>query len=132
MTAPFLLDANVLIASTLTDHVFHEGSNAWIAEVSSVAVCPAVEGALVRTLVRLGEHPDSITALLNGVHAHPLVEFWSDSISYRHAPLSSVRGHRQVTDVYLVALAREHSARLATFDGPLASAFPDDVLLLDH
>jgi predicted nucleic acid-binding protein len=41
-----------------------------------------------------------------------------------------VIGHRQVTDAYLVALARHHDGRLATFDRGLAALHDDAVELL--
>jgi predicted nucleic acid-binding protein len=41
-----------------------------------------------------------------------------------------VIGHRQVTDAYLVALARRHGGHVATLDAGLAALHGDDVLLL--
>lgn len=41
-----------------------------------------------------------------------------------------VIGHRQVTDAYLVALARHHGGRLATLDRGLAALHGEDVFLL--
>jgi uncharacterized protein len=45
--------------------------------------------------------------------------FWADSVSLcdptRFAP-ALVRGHRQVTDIYLLGLAKRMDGRLATFD----------------
>jgi predicted nucleic acid-binding protein len=38
---------------------------------------------------------------------------------------SGVIGHRQVTDAYLAALARQRGGRLATFDAGLAQLHPD-------
>ncbi|HEY5858440.1 MAG TPA: PIN domain-containing protein [Aldersonia sp.] len=51
----YLLDANVLIALTVAEHEHHERASAWAATISRFAVCPIVEGALVRFLVRTGE-----------------------------------------------------------------------------
>jgi len=51
----YLLDANVLIALTVEEHEHHERVKAWIREVARVALCPLVEGSLVRFLVRTGE-----------------------------------------------------------------------------
>lgn len=39
-------------------------------------------------------------------------------------------GHRQVTDAYLVALARSHRAMVATFDNGLAALHGDATVLL--
>jgi predicted nucleic acid-binding protein len=54
-------------------------------------------------------------------------EFWSCSISLledRRINSSQVHGPRQVTDVYLLALAVEHGGRFVTFDRsiPLSAA----------
>ena len=51
----YLLDANVLIALTVAEHEHHERASTWAATVNRFAVCPIVEGALVRFLVRTGE-----------------------------------------------------------------------------
>jgi predicted nucleic acid-binding protein len=39
--------------------------------------------------------------------------------------MDGVIGHRQVTDAYLAQLARQHNARLATFDAGLAALHSD-------
>jgi hypothetical protein len=39
-------------------------------------------------------------------------------------------GHRQVTDAYLAALARQQGGRLVTFDAGLAVLHPDVALSL--
>jgi predicted nucleic acid-binding protein len=93
-------------------------------------VCPVVEGALVRFLLRIGETAETAAAVLAGIRAAGRCEFWPDSISYDDVDLSTVRGHRQVTDSYLAALARARSGRLATFDQALAERHADDCVLL--
>lgn len=126
----FLLDANVLIALTVAEHEHHDLSSDWIAEVDAFAVCPIVEGALIRFLLRMGESVDTAKAVLSGVRAHPRCEFWPDSLSYVDADLTTVHGHRQVTDSYLVNLARGRDGLLATLDKPLAHDHPDHCLLV--
>jgi len=126
----FLLDANVLIALTVAEHQHHDRSSDWIVEVDRFAVCPITEGALIRFLLRMGESADTAKAVLSGVRAHPRCDFWPDSISYIDAELTAVRGHRQVTDSYLVSLARSHGGILATLDTPLSQRHPDHSLLL--
>lgn len=59
----------------------------------------------------------------------PGYEFWPDDISYSDAPLDRIRGQKQVTDAYLVALATHHGGRLATFDKALAATHPEAVLI---
>lgn len=122
----YLLDANVLIALTVEEHEHHERVKAWMREVTHVALCPIVEGSLVRFLVRIGESVSVASEVLRLLHANPSCEFWPDSVTYAHADLSGVHGHRQVTDAYLVALvASRPEARLATLDRALAQLRPD-------
>ena len=128
--SPLLLDANVLIALTVAEHEHHDRASEWLPGAEVFAVCPVVEGALVRFLLRIGESVATARAILGGVRSHQRCAFWPDSISYDDVDLSAVRGHRQVTDTYLVALARQHGGRLATFDEPLVGAHPDAALLI--
>jgi len=127
----YLLDANVLIALTVEEHEHHRRVAAWLAGVENVALCPIVEGALVRFLVRLGESVKVAAEVLRLLHASPRCDFWPDSMSYADADLSGVRGHRQVTDAYLVALvASRPDARLATLDEALAQVGPELTALI--
>ena len=131
MTLTYLLDANVLIALTVAEHEYHERTSAWASTIDKFAVCAVVEGALVRFLVRIGESARVAQDVLRAVHALPGCEFWPDAPSYVAADLGHVRGHRQVTDAYLVSLAagRADSA-LATLDEALVRSMPDRTLLV--
>lgn len=129
----YLLDANVLIALTVREHVDHERASAWARDVNSFAVCPVVEGALLRFVVRLGGTIRDGRRALGEIARRPGYEFWPDGISYREVRLEHVIGHRQVTDAYLASLAAARpGSLLATFDEPLAGAFPDCVQLVPH
>lgn len=130
MTAIHLLDANALIALTLADHEHHLRAAAWAATADRIALCPIVEGALIRFLVRLGQTQATAKTLLDNLYASPRFEFWPDAISYRDADLAHVIGHRQVTDGYLVATAAARHAQLVTFDQALAEAMPQHVALI--
>lgn len=122
----YLLDANVLIALTVQEHEHHDRAAAWASEASSYALCPSVEGALIRFFVRMGESPAVATAVLHAVRTRPGGEFWPDALSYVDVDLSGVRGHRQVTDAYLAGLARSHpDALLATMDEGLNLSAPN-------
>jgi len=127
----FLLDANVLIALTVAEHEHHERATSWLAYIDRFAVCPVVEGALIRFLLRIGESMDTASAVVAGVRAAGLCEFWPDSISYADIDSSTIRGHRQVTDSYLAALARHGAGRLATLDRALAARHADVCVLLE-
>lgn len=126
----FLLDANVVIALTVTEHEHHERAATWLTSVSRFAVCPVVEGALIRFLLRIGESAETASAVLAGVRASERCEFWPDSVSYTEVDVSTIRGHRQVTDTYLATLAHRGSGRLATFDVALTNRHPELCLLV--
>ena len=54
-----------------------------------------------------------------GCYVHPVHQFFPDDVSLLDGALVDVRrlsGHRQLTDVYLLALAVAHDARLVTLD----------------
>lgn len=126
----FLLDANALIALVVREHVHHDLVLDWFARVEGVLLCPVVEGALVRFLVRAGESARTAQQLLGALSEHPRVETCPDSVSYTNVPLDKVRGHRQVTDAYLVALATSRNARVATLDHGLVTVHGDGALLI--
>lgn len=123
MTA-VLLDANVLIALTIAEHEHHDPASDWLTTVERFAVCPVVEGALLRFLLRIGESATTASAVLAGVRASQRCDFWPDAVSYADVDLSTVCGHRQVTGSYLASLAQRQGTRLATFDAALAARHP--------
>ncbi|GAA4550457.1 TA system VapC family ribonuclease toxin [Amycolatopsis samaneae] len=126
-----LLDANVLIALVVADHVHHAAAEEWFTSSDDgFATCPSTEGSLVRLLIREGQTADTAQAVLNAVKGSERHEFWPDSISYSEVPLNGVLGHRQVTDSYLAQLTREHGGRLVTFDHGLAELHTDIADLL--
>ncbi len=117
-----LLDANVLIGLLVADHVHHPAAEIWLASTTDrFATCPITEGSLMRLLIRQGQTADTAQDLLTQVADDPRHEFWPDAIPYRDVSLKGVIGHRQVTDAYLVQLARERGGRLASFDKGLAA-----------
>ena len=129
-TARVLLDANVLIAATVANHVHHARADAWLRPDSAFALCPIVEGALVRFFVRVGAGAASARAVLAHTAELPGYGFWADDFTYADADLSGIVGHRQVTDAYLAQLAARHGGVLATFDEALARAYPKAVTLV--
>jgi toxin-antitoxin system PIN domain toxin len=126
----FLLDANVAIALAIAEHEHHDRASDWLARTAAFAVCPVVEGALVRFVLRLGESGATARALTQGLRNHPRGVFWPDDVSYADVQLEDLRGHRQVTDVYLAGLAATHGGRVATLDSGLARLRPDAVELI--
>lgn len=121
-----LLDANVLIALIVEDHIHHEHAEAWFAvSGAGFATCPITQGSLMRLLIREGQTAESARSVLQEIIDNPRHEFWPDNASYHDMPVAGIIGHRQVTDAYLAHLARSYSARLATFDQALAKLHAD-------
>lgn len=130
-----LLDVNVLIALAWPNHEHHTTAQSWFESSgqNAWATCPLTQLAFVRIssnpkIVQSAVSPREATALMASVTAQPGHEFWPDSLEVPAvAELSEtgLSGHRQVTDAYLVALARHHDGRLATFDRGIAGLLSD-------
>jgi toxin-antitoxin system PIN domain toxin len=126
-----LLDANVLIALAVADHVHHGPAEKWLSVTDvGFATCPITQGSLVRLLVKQGQTADAAKDLMNVIAHDSRHEFWPDSIPFTDVGLAGVIGHRQVTDAYLAQLARTRNGRLATFDQGLAQLHSDVAELL--
>ena len=121
-----LLDANVLIALRVDDHVHHTAAETWFAGMTGdFATCPITQGSLLRLLLREGQSASAARAVLGQATANPRHEFWPDDLAYADVPTAGIVGHRQVTDAYLAQLARSRQARLATFDQAMATLHHD-------
>ena len=120
-----LLDVNVLIALLDADHSLHGPATHWLAAHASEgwASCPITQNGCVRVMSSPG-YPDplpvsAVIERLAEATAHKLHEFWPDEVSILDATAvdpSRVHGPRQVTDLYLLALAASRRGRLVTFD----------------
>ena len=127
-----LLDANVLIALTVTDHVHHDLAEDWfLGTPHPFATCPLTQGALVRFLVRSGATGREAAEVVRGLRDAGRHEFWPDGLAYDDIDMRGVVGHKQVTDTYLAGLARSQGGRLATLDRALAVLHDDVALLID-
>jgi len=128
VSRPSLLDVNVLIALFDPGHVHHEAAHDWFADsrADGWATCATTEHGFLRIL----SHPRSpidadVAALVasldvfcgSGHHT-----YWPEQVSFRDETLFSrslTLTHRQITDVYLLALATRMGGRLATFDASI-------------
>ncbi|MGE3841115.1 MAG: TA system VapC family ribonuclease toxin [Vicinamibacterales bacterium] len=122
-----LLDVNVTIALLDPDHVFHERAHRWWAAQKRFgwASCPLTENGVVRIMSNPAYSaaarftPGDLIARLRLFAARTNHEFWPDSLSIRDENVlvaERVHGARQLTDLYLLALAVNRGGRLATFD----------------
>lgn len=120
-----LLDVNVLIALLDSDHSLHARAYSWFAAEASKgwASCPITQNGCVRIMASPG-YPNalpvrSVIERLAAAAAAPQHQFWADDVSILDPALVDsmrVHGPRQLTDVYLLALAVRHRGRFVTFD----------------
>jgi uncharacterized protein len=118
-----LLDVNVLLALAWPNHQFHSAATRRLGRTGQRwATCaltqlgfirlssnPAITGGAVR--------PGEAASLLARMVADPLHVYLPLSPPVEAAEaFEKILGYRQVTDAYLAAVAREHNARLLTFD----------------
>jgi len=126
-----LLDANVLIALLVDDHVHHVAAENWFVGIAdNFATCPITQGSLMRLLIREGQSAATAQAVLSVTTADPRHEFWPDDAPYTDMPIQGIIGHRQLTDAYLAQLARTRRCRLATFARAMAKLHDDVVDLV--
>lgn len=128
----YLIDANVLIALSLGNHPLNTKANIWFnaQHNTSMLLCPIAEGALFRYVTRNQGTANDAIELLQGFLQQPNVRRIPDDLHYDDANWKGVRGHRQITDVYLTELAARHGAMLATFDQGIAALRPDATFLI--
>jgi len=139
----YLLDVNVLIALIDPAHVRHDGAHHWFAAKGKKAwaTCPITENGVLR-IVGNSRYPSSpgnpagvadILLVVRNLGSH---EFWPDDISLldrNAAEATRLLNSAQVTDSYLLALAKAHGGQLATFDRQLVSdAVSDGSSALHH
>ena len=91
---------------------------------TSFATCPVTENGLLRIVghPRYPNSPGSPAAVIStptALRALPGFHFWPDNISVadpERIDATRLLTHGQVTDSYLLALARAHDGRLASLD----------------
>lgn len=124
-----LLDVNVLIALLDAAHVHHVRARAWLEQNIAMgwASCPITQNGCVRILSQ-PTYPNRISpaqaidrlqrAARTAHHA-----FWPDDLSILDGERiegSRIHRPRQLTDVYLLALAVKAEGRFVTFDASVA------------
>ena len=122
----YLLDVNVLVALMDPAHVQHEPAHDWFARLGHVSwtTCPITENGLLRILGN-SRYPNSpgtpadVAEMLAHMRALPGHAFWADDFSMTDGgrlDVARVLSHGQVTDSYLLALAKSRDGQLASFD----------------
>lgn len=124
-----LLDVNVLIALLDSDHSLHERAMTWFGGRTrrEWASCPITQNGCVRIM----SHPsypnplpvDAVMARLREASSSAIHEFWPDDVSILDGDVADstrIHGPRQITDIYLLALAVRHDGQFVTFDTSIA------------
>jgi toxin-antitoxin system PIN domain toxin len=124
-----LLDVNVLIALFDADHSLHPAAMRWFSQhaAGGWASCPLTQNGCVRIMSHPA-YPNTlpVTALIERLTeacTSPLHEFWPDDVSLldgRIFDASRIHGPRQLTDVYLLALACRRDGRFVTFNASIS------------
>ncbi len=128
----FLLDVNVLIALIDPGHVALDDAHGWFEATGHAAwaTCPITENGVLR-IVGNQKYPNSpgspavvaqIVIKLRDLHGHT---FWPDDVSLvgsSDIDAAKILTSAQVTDTYLLALAKAHGGQLASFDRKLSAA----------
>jgi hypothetical protein len=121
-----LLDVNVVVALLDRDHIHHRSARSWLEREihHGWASCAITQNGVVRVMsqprypnsVTTAEAADLLTAATRSAHH----AYWSCDVSLIDPVVvdrSFLHGPRQVTDVYLLALATSKSGRFVSFDG---------------
>lgn len=124
-----LLDINVLIALHDAQHVHHGLATDWFIQHADQgwASCPLTQNDCLRIMSQpaypnAAPLPELMTMFGRSFNAAAHA-FWAvdisllDEQSFRR---THIHGHRQLTDLYLLALAVRHGGRLVTFDARIA------------
>jgi toxin-antitoxin system PIN domain toxin len=125
----FLLDVNVLMALLWENHEHHQVARIWFRGITDFATCPVAQLGFARIsshpALGYSMSPDQAFSVLRTFLADSRHRFVSDDLSCEDRVLRTdlMAGANQVTDHYLVALARKHGFALATFDESLAGTF---------
>jgi len=128
----FLLDVNVLIALIDPGHVAHDDAHGWFEVTGNAAwaTCPITENGVLR-IVGDQKYPNSpgspavvaqIVTKMRALHGH---RFWPDDVSLVGSgdiDAAKILTSAQVTDTYLLALAKARGGQLASFDRKLSPA----------
>ena len=121
-----LLDVNLLVALLWPAHAHHRAALGWFGRKGrrGWATCPFTEAAFIRLTSNPAFSRDAVAprqaaeVLARNIEG-PGHVFWPADVSpceVLRSPELRLAGHQQVTDAYLLALARRNGGRLVTLD----------------
>lgn len=120
-----LLDVNVLLALLDRDHIQHEQARSWFENEirHGWASCAITQNGFMRVRSQPGYpgavSPQDAVRRLADAAATEHHEYWRCELSLLDARVfdhERIHGPRQITDVYLLALAMHNGGRFVTFD----------------
>jgi toxin-antitoxin system PIN domain toxin len=119
-----------MIALSWPHYVHHAKAHEWFQAIGrkSWATCPLIQCAFIRISSNPKIIADAVTPrealeALKKIVGVPGHHFWPDTLEPTTAEAfasAAFVGHRQVTDAYLLSLAKFHKGKLATFDSGIA------------
>lgn len=128
----YLLDVNLLMAILWQNHDHHQVARSWFRSVKHFATSPVVQLGFARVsshpLLGYGMSPEQAFTILRQFLSDRRHTFIPDDLSCEDRVVRTdlMQGANQVTDRYLVALARQHKLALGSFDESLAKAFSNE------
>jgi uncharacterized protein len=127
-----LLDVNVLLALAWPNHQFHAAASQRLeSSREHWATCALTQLGFIRlssnpAAVATAKTPAEAARLLSLMVRDPLHVYLKSLRAPSDGPsirvFERILGSKQVTDAYLISLARQHKAKLVTFDARLRAA----------
>lgn len=124
-----LFDVNALLAMVDTAHVHHERVRSWLHghHASGWATCAITQNGFARIMSQ-PRYPNSVPPhlaldMLAEATRGKQHQFWPCAVSVSDPAVirrSMVLGPKQITDLYLLALAVANGGRFATLDGSVS------------
>ena len=137
----YLIDNDIFFASIYEGHTQHKASRKWLDDVkpSGWAISTETFLAAMRLLMNpavMGPNPlngeqawDVVSMEIGG--KHPANKLYATHLPDREL-FAPATGHKQIMDLWLVQLSREHGYKLATRDHALVRNNPDYCFLLKN
>ncbi|HUA96907.1 MAG TPA: TA system VapC family ribonuclease toxin [Terracidiphilus sp.] len=127
----FLLDVNILFILHQPRHDDYKIASQWFNGVSrdGFATCAMTQAGMLRLLTRRIDDLDRFPMheareALRHLAKRPDHVFWMEAppcLDLTEPLFRRMQGHRQITDAYLLGLARHHHGKLATMDKAIRS-----------
>ncbi len=113
-------DVNLLVAMSWPEHSHHQLATEWRERNPTFYTCALTELGVLRVLISIGAPvpmaEDQLATVIKHRKALLPCDLSADVLR------GKIRGHKQVTDSYLLEVARKNGVKLATLDGGIKGA----------